>query len=372
MEKTTTVSLIKADVGSCPGHIVVPEQMVEIVRKNVHEYGVKKGILSDSFVFNCGDDIEILMVHDRGVDDEVVHELAWDSFMFAAEYAKKHKLYGAGQDLLADAFSGNVKGLGPGVAEMQFVERKSDPLLVFACDKTDPAAFNLPLFKAFADPFNTAGLVIDPKVSDGFTFEVLDVYKHLMVAMKCPEELYSLLALLGTTSRYAVKNIFINGDAPREERIAATVCTEKLNVIAGQYVGKDDPVCLVRAQNGFPAVGEILEGFSTGHLVTGWMRGSHKGPLMPVGIADGTPTRFDGPPRVIGLGFQIGNGKLHGPRDLFADISFDLTRKRCLQVADYMRMHGPFEPHRVSEAELEYTTMPLVLRKLEKRFIKVG
>jgi len=152
------------------------------------------------------------------------------------------------------------------------------------------------------------------------------------------------------------------------ERIAATACTEKLNFTAGRYVGKDDPVCIVRAQSGMPAVGEVLEGFASGHLVSGWMRGSHRGPLMPVSAKDAVPTRFDGPPRVMGLGFQVSNGKLHGPRDLFSDISFDLIRSKCLVIADYMRSHGPFEPHRLSEAELEYTTLPEVLENLKSRF----
>jgi fructose 1,6-bisphosphate aldolase/phosphatase len=32
--------------------------------------------------------------------------------------------------------------------------------------------------------------------------------------------------------------------------------------MAGRYVGKDDPVCIVRAQGNFPAVGEVLEPFA--------------------------------------------------------------------------------------------------------------
>ncbi len=54
--------------------------------------------------------------------------------------AKELHLYGAGQDLLADAFSGNVHGQWPGVAEMEFVERKSDPVLIFMADKTSAGA----------------------------------------------------------------------------------------------------------------------------------------------------------------------------------------------------------------------------------------
>ena len=366
----TTISCIKADVGSLVGHVTVPEEMMELMRKHLHDQGLKKGLLKDFYVFHCGDDLETVMTHTKGNDDEEIHTLAWDGFQKGADYAKKNKLYGAGQDLLSDAFSGNVKGQGPGVAEMTFVERKSDPVLVFACDKTEPAAFNLPLFKVFADPLSTAGLTIDPNLIGGFSFEVLDVYKNLKVDLECPKELYELLALIGTTSTYVVKRIHRNGSEPENESIAAEVCTEKLNLIAGEYVGKDDPVCIIRAQSGFPAVGEVLEGFATGHLVSGWMRGSHRGPLTPVSVEDSTPTRFDGPPRIVCLGFQINNGKLIGPRDMFADISFDSVRKKCMEVVDYMRAHGPFEPHRLSEKEMEYTTLPKVLEKLKTRLKK--
>src|SRR3970282_2504643 len=92
--------------------------------------------------------------------------------------------------------------------------------------------------------------------------------------------------------------------------------TQRLSLIAGRYVGKDDPVMIVRCQSGLPAVGEVLEPFAMPHIVAGWMRGSHHGPLMPVGFNQDTPTRFDGPPRVVGLGFQLTQGKLVGPRDM--------------------------------------------------------
>jgi fructose 1,6-bisphosphate aldolase/phosphatase len=56
--------------------------------------------------------------------------------------------------------------MGPGVAEMEFEERASEPICIFMADKTEPGAWNLPLYKIFADPFNTIGLVIDPKMHD--------------------------------------------------------------------------------------------------------------------------------------------------------------------------------------------------------------
>ena len=34
----------------------------------------------------------------------------------------------------------------------------------------------------------------------------------------------------------------------------------------------------------------------------------------------------------------------------------------------YGAAHGPFEPHRLGLEELEYTTMPQIMKKLENRF----
>jgi len=139
--------------------------------------------------------------------------------------------------------------------------------------------------------------------------------------------------------------------------IAAATSTQRLSLIAGKYVGKDDPVMIVRAQSGLPAVGEVLEPFAFPYAVAGCMRGSHHAPLMPVSLSQATPTRFDGPPRVVALGFQIHQGKLLGPRDMFADVSFDRARSEANKAMDYFRRHGPFEPHRLPLEDLEYTTM---------------
>jgi len=255
--------------------------------------------------------------------------------------------------------------MGPGVAEMEFVERKSEPVIIFMADKTSAGAWNLPLYKIFGDPFNTAGLVIDPSMVEGFCFNILDVREGKSVTLSCPEEAYYLLALIGATNRYMITSVH-----KRDKEIAAVASTQRLNYIAGRYVGKDDPVMIVRCQSGFPAVGEVLEAFSLPHLVQGWMRGSHNGPLMPVPFYEANPTRFDGPPRVIAAGFQLANGRFIGPHDMFDDPSFDETRKKANDIAEYMRRHGPFQPHRLSLEDMEYTTLPQVLEKLKDRFEK--
>ncbi len=362
-QEKTTISVIKADIGSLAGHHVVHPETLAVATKVLAEAKFK-GLITDFYVTNVGDDLQLIMTHRKGVDAPEIHELAWNAFREAANVAKDLGLYAAGQDLLSEAFSGNVRGLGPGVAEIEFVERPSEPVVVFMADKTEPGAFNLPMYRIFADPFNTAGLVIDPKIHEGFRFEIFDVFENKAVILSAPEESYDILALIGTPGRFIVRRVYRKPD----NEIAAVVSVERLSLMAGRYVGKDDPVAIVRAQSGFPAVGEVLEPFAFPHLVAGWMRGSHHGPLMPVSQRYAKCTRFDGPPRVLALGFQVKNGKLVGPADLFDDVAFDESRRVAQQIADYMRRHGPFMPHRLGPEEMEYTTLPSVLEKLKDRF----
>ncbi|MCD6248645.1 MAG: fructose 1,6-bisphosphatase [Hadesarchaea archaeon] len=370
MAEKTTVSVIKCDVGSLAGHHVVPKPLLDIARKRLQE-AQETGLINSHFVFNAGDDLELLMVHQKGEGNEEIHKLAWDTFQEAAEKAKELKLYGAGQDILKTAFSGNVRGMGPGVAEMEFEERGSDPVVVFAADKTEPGAFNYPMYKIFADPFNTAGLVIDPSMTGGFKFEVLDVYENKKVVMKTPEESYELIALIGNPGRYTISHVWRAEDGV----ICAATSTTRLSLIAGKYVGKDDPVSIVRAQHGMPALGEILAPFMHSYFVEGWMRGSHWGPLMPVGLKDSRCAVFDGPPRIVALGMQICNGKIASDKDgnpliadLFADPSFDLARREAVEYAVTLRRMGEFEPARLGPESMEYTTLPEVLEKLKGRF----
>jgi fructose 1,6-bisphosphate aldolase/phosphatase len=199
---------------------------------------------------------------------------------------------------------------------------------------------------------------------DGFRFQVLDAKENKSIFFGTPEELYDLLVLIGAPGRYMVKTVYTkNGDD-----IGAVSSTQRLALIAGKYVGKDDPVCVVRCQGRFPAVGEVLEPFTLPYIVEGWMRGSHYGPLMPVPLRKANPSRFDGPPRVVCLGFQIADGRLIGPRDMFDDPSFDEARRLTNVIADHLRRHGPFEPHRLPMEAMEYTTLPQVMQRLAERW----
>jgi fructose 1,6-bisphosphate aldolase/phosphatase len=56
---------------------------------------------------------------------------------------------------------------------------------------------------------------------------------------------------------------------------------------------------------------------------------------------------------------------------MFDDPAFDSTRREAQHITDYMRRHGPFEPHRLPMADMEYTTLPKVMKKLGTRFKKI-
>jgi len=360
----TTLSIIKADVGSIGGHVAPSKDLMDTISRHV-DTGMD-GLLADYYVGATGDDIAILMVHDRGVANEDVHMLAWNAFKAGTETAQAQGLYGAGQDLLVDSFSGNVKGMGPAVAEMTFEARANEPFLMFLADKTEPGAYNLPLYLAFADPMNTAGLLLSPELTKGFRFRVQDVnYTEgdRFIDLRTPEDLYDLAALLRDNNRYVVESIYSRHD----DEQAVAVSTTRLHNIAGKYTGKDDPVMVVRVQKNFPATGEILAPYSIAHYVGGFMRGSHVGPLMPVRHGTGC-SYFDGPPIVSCWGFCVKAGKLTEPVDPFNHPFWDAVRTRAADKAQEIRRQGFSGAAMLPYSELEYGGIVSILERLESRF----
>jgi fructose 1,6-bisphosphate aldolase/phosphatase len=363
-----TLSVIKADIGSIGGHICPSQQLIAAVKHHIAERG--KRLLTDHYISFTGDDIAILMTHTRGTGDEEVHHLAWEAFIAGTEVAKQQGLYGAGQDLLKDAFSGNVRGMGPAVAEMEFDERANEPFLFFAADKTDPGAYNLPLYLAFADPMNTPGLMLAPAMAEGFRFVIMDV-NHTegdrVIELNAPEDLYSIATLLRDAERYVIESIWAR--ASGEQAVSAS--TSRLHNIAGKYTCKDDPVMLVRVQKTFPATGEILAPYACGHFVAGGMRGSHQMPLMPVTLNSGI-SYFDGPPVVSCAAFAVHAGRLTEAVDAFAHPFWDTVRDRVADKSMEMRRQGFFGAAMLPMSELEYTGIMEKLATLEGRFVVRG
>ncbi len=360
-----TLTVTKADVGGFVGHAAVHEDVAEKAREHLAKAS-SKGLLIDSWVSGCGDDLVLAMTHEKGLESKEIHKVGWETFAACTEVAEKLKLHNPGRDLLADSFNGTLRGLGPGLAEVSFRERPSEPVLLFMADKCRLGAWNLPLYKAFADPFTTAGLVIDPSMHEGFAFEVLDIQENRTITLQCPGDIYDLAMFLSSSGRFVVNKVI-----RRVDGVVAAVASGPRPIGTGRTIGTDDPVLIIRCQNGLPAVGEILDAFSFPHLVTGWLRGVYQGPLMPVSLTQTRSSRFDGPPRVTAAGFQLANGEFIGPVDLFADVAFDPVRAQAMQVTEYMRRHGPFEPHRVPHDQMANTPFHPLLAHLDNRMVRI-
>ena len=359
-----TLSIIKADIGSIGGHIKPSQQILETVQNHIKKRG--KGLIIDYYIGYTGDDISILTTHKEGAGNTKIHKLCFEALLAGTKVAKDQGLYGAGQDLLVEAFSGNIKGMGPQVAELEIAERPSEPFLMFMADKTEPGAFNLPLYLSFADPMHCAGLILAPAVKKGFKWIIMDVNYIIadkIIELVTPEESYDIAALLRDNGRYIVESVWSR--ASGEQVVAAS--TTRLHNIAGKYVGKDDPVMLVRTQKDFPATGEILSPYTIGHYVAGFMRGSHNGPLMPV-KKNSPISFFDGPPIVSCLAFSVKNGKLTEPADAFDQPYWDYVRDNVSRKAEEIRRQGFSGAAMLPMTELEYTGVMETLKELETRF----
>ena len=340
-----TVSVIKADVGGIGGHTRPSDGMLQVVRDTVEESG---DLLLDHYIGYCGDDIHIIMTHTHGTDDDRIHGVAWEAFEKGTKVAKSEGLYGAGQDLLKDSFSGNIKGMGPGVAEMSFEERPNEAFVVFAADKTEPGAFNYPLYRLFVDSLSNTGLIVNKSLAEGVVFNVMDVEEGKVAGLTLWEDKPTIEAALMYPGRYVVASVETKDGEPI---VAAS--TDRLHNIAGTYVGKDDPVCMIRTQKRFPATEEAGSVFNNPHYVAGNTRGSHNMPLMPVKLNTAATINFC-IPIVESLVFSMKNGRLTGPFDGFSTPDWDHIRRIATRKAMEMRSQGFVHPATLGPSELEY------------------
>jgi fructose 1,6-bisphosphate aldolase/phosphatase len=360
-----TISVIKADTGSIGGHNKPSQAMVDKAKERVAD-GMKNGLLTDGRVTYTGDDIALTMIHTRGVDNSDIHKFAWDTFVETTKIAKSQGLYGAGQDLLKDAFSGNVRGMGPGSAEMEIEERPAEPFVVFAGDKCGPGVFNYPLFEAFANPYHNAGLLLAPEMNAGFTYNIMDVnYTEAdkVITLKVPVDYYDICTLLRDCNHYVIESVIENATG----LLASVASTSRLHNIAGKYVGKDDPVAIVRTQKQFPSTGEILSPWALAHYTLGDNRGSHHVAVMPVKQNE-MISYFDGPTIMSAAGYCVHEGKLTESVDYFDQPFWDLIREKASQKTYEIRQQGFYGPAMAPMDELEYTGVMQNLKRLDAKF----
>ena len=373
-----TLSAIKADVGSIGGHTRPSDEMVEAVRHHLAK-NIESGLIIDGTVTYTGDDIAIIFTHKHGINNEDIHiGFAWNAFLAATKIAKEQGNYGAGQDLLIDAPSGNVRGAGPGVAEITFEinpkenYRPAESFMIFAGDKCAPGAFNLPLYLAFADPMHNGGLLLNPKMHLGWTFTIIDMNhkgdtNDRIIKLNAPEQSWDIAALLQNPDRYAIESI--HSRYKPNEHIASVAAT-RLHNIAGKYTGKDDPIAIVRNQGIFPAPEELVEPYATiNQIISGDARGSHNMPQLPVPIN----TLVTGPychPIISAIGFSMNHQGKFADRyvDFFAGPSWEYARHVSQRRAAEMRRQGFFGCAMAQQTEIAYTGLIETLTRLDKEF----
>ena len=356
-----TLSVLKADVGSIGGHTKPSNRMMDSVRADANS-AVKDGLLIDAYVGHTGDDICITTSHTNGTDNTDVHQFAWNTFLRATEIAREYGLYGAGQDLLVDAPSGNIRGAGPAVAEIEFEHetiktnaiRPAESFMVLAADKCGPGAYNLPTFLGFADPMYCAGLML-PRISEGFTFNIIDMDNTAgdsIISLNAPEDYYKITVLLRDNERFGIDSIVSRNTGQTAAAISAT----RMHNIAGTYTGKDDPVALVRNQGIFPAPEELISPYAKAHYIGGDARGSHVMPLMPVPINTAVTGMYC-LPLVSCVGFSLSKaGKFSDSvADFFDNQSWDHVRLLAQQKGIEMRSQGWSGAAMLPYGELEYS-----------------
>ena len=341
-----TVSAIKADIGAIGGHTRPSDELLDVVKNSIEKMGNE--LIIDHYIGYSGDDIHIIMTHKFGIDNDKIHKLAWDAFSEGTKTAKSQGLYGAGQDLLKDSFSGNVRGMGPGVAEIEMEERQSEVFCIFAADKTEPGAFNFPFWRMFIDAGSNTGLLINEKLAGGVTFKIMDVMTGNIADLKMWEDKPELEAALMFPGRYVVHSVY---SSEGDQILSAS--TDRLHNIAGTYVGKDDPIAIVRTQKDFPATEEVGSAFNNPHYVSGNTRGSHHLPLMPVKLNSPASLNYS-IPIVECLVFSMHEGRLTGPLDGFGTADWDLQRTWASERAMIMRNQGFIHPATLVPDELEY------------------
>ena len=388
------VKATKADVGGVGGHVVAAEEVKGIVSKFVLENNSFGGepIFSSLIVTHTGDDVAVTGIISEKTPMEVIDELLWDALKIGADKAAELGLYGPGQDLVADAFTGNLRGTGPATVVLPLPVRPdnaSQTVLLSFAHKTEPMAFNYYATGAYLLPRFNSGLVIAAsKMKRGYLFEIVDLdtkaqaiesgvhprdqkaldgkmeelskgMREKVITLRAPEDLYDIEGLC-RASRFVVARIWTRGEAGEKGQLGYVVSAERLHNIKTKkgfaYGGKDDPVVVALAQGDWPAPGEITSPWAACPMVAGDCRGSHNLHILPVPINSQT-SYWSGPIlSCVTLAVNIHTGRIGAASDQFAlGTPWDWVRQKAAELAVQFRTaHGIKQPATLHEDELEY------------------
>jgi len=370
------VANIKADTGSSAAHGKPSPEMIAAAQRRI-DGAIALEMITDGRVTYTGDDLALTMVHERGVDSPVIHQFAWRTFEITTDIATEEGLYAAGQDMRADAPAGNIRGAGPGVAELEvqfgktdFSERPSEAVIIFTADKCGPGVWNKWLGETLWNPNHNTGLLISPELRKGFTVEILDMdytKGERVLTLELPEQTHEFVAITRNPDRFAILGVWSRA-YPHQRIISAS--TDRLHNITGTYVGKDDPTMIARAQKPFPATEEYSESIATISLITtGDCRGSHNAVVLPMPIN----TAVTGPyciPIVSMVGYSLNaKGKLAEQIDFFSGLEWGPIRDDLVRYYRTFREMGAHHVALASREEAAYTGIADLDAELDKQFV---
>jgi fructose 1,6-bisphosphate aldolase/phosphatase len=388
------IKATKADVGGVGGHVVAADEVKSVIAKFVLDNNAYRGepIFTSLIVTHTGDDCAVTGIMAESVDMSVVDQLMWDALQEGASKAAELGLYGPGQDLVADAFTGNLRGAGPATVALAFPVRKdnaSQTVLVSFADKTEPMAFNHYATGAYMLPrFNTGLVIASSKMKRGYLFEIVDLdtkaqaveagahprdqtaldgkmeelakgLQEKVITLRAPEDLYDIEGLT-RSSRFVIARVWSRDERGGKDQLGYVCSAERLHNIKTKqrftYGGKDDPVLLAFAQGDWPAPGEITSPWATAPMVAGDCRGSHNLHILPMPINSQT-SYWSGPIlSAITLSCNIHTGRIGAISDQFAlGTPWDEVRRTASQLAiQFRHAHGVKQPATLHEDELEY------------------
>jgi fructose 1,6-bisphosphate aldolase/phosphatase len=388
------VKATKADVGGVGGHVVAADEVKSGITKFVLENNSFQGepIFTSLIVTHTGDDVAVTGIMSEKIDMAVVDELMWDALQCGAEKAAELGLYGPGQDLVADAFTGNLRGAGPATVTLPLPVRQDNPsqtTLVSFADKTEPMAFNYYATGAYLLPrFNTGLVIAASKMKHGYIMDIVDLdtkaqaieagahprdqkalegkmeelakgLQEKVISLRSPEDLFDIEGLC-RSSRFVIARIWSRNEKGEKDSLGYVCSAERLHNIKTKkgftYGGKDDPVLLAFAQGDWPAPGELTSPWAACPMVAGDCRGSHNLHILPMPINSQT-SYWSGPIiSAITLSCNIHTGRIGAISDQFAlGTPWDQVRAKASELAVQFRTaHGVKQPATLHEDELEY------------------
>ncbi|MCX6021897.1 MAG: fructose 1,6-bisphosphatase, partial [Chloroflexi bacterium] len=236
----------KADIGGIGGHVEASEEVKARIAQFLLENNWYNGepIFLSLIVTHCGDDVGVTMTLVESIPTSVVDQLLWDAYDDGGYVSEKLGLYGVRQDLIAESFTGNLRGSGPASVRLPIpmhAQNGSITVVAFYADKTEPAAFNNIAKGAYLYPrFNTGLLIASSLMKNGYIFEVVDLDSKAQAIESGvhPNDKEGMNAAMAKFGAHMERVITLRGPEDLYDLEALTMGSR--GVIARIYTRKDD------------------------------------------------------------------------------------------------------------------------------------